>query len=497
MRQGGGSTMSIQDHEPGLLWKHFDEIRKIPRCSGKEERAREYVMGFARDRKWEARADTTGNVVISVPATSGNENAPIVILQGHLDMVCEKNSDVKHDFDKDPIELVIDGEWLTANGTTLGSDNGVGVAASLAVAEDEGAAHGPLELLFTVDEEVGLIGAGKLEPGFLKGSILLNLDSEELDSVFIGCAGGGDSTITFPVKRTGATAGASALTVQVSGLRGGHSGLDIIEQRGNAIKVLGRTLWEARDAFSLEVASFDGGNKRNAIPREAHAVVFVPSGEVEGFRKFVDELARTIALELGGREKGMEITVTSAAEASSQVWDGDSADRLINLIVAIPHGVHTMSYDIPDLVETSNNLASVRTAKDEVVLGTSSRSSIITALQSVRNQIHGVAVLAGATVLEDEPYPGWKPDLDSKLLTVTRDVHEELFGRKPEAKAIHAGLECGIIGEKFPGMDMISFGPRIEHPHSPEERINIPSVERFYTLLTGVLEALSAGQVDS
>jgi len=485
--------MSIQDHEPKLLWKHFDEIRKIPRCSGKEERAREYVMGFARDKKWEARADETGNVVIDVPATPGNEKAPIVVLQGHLDMVCEKNSGVQHDFDKDPIDLVIDGEWLNANGTTLGADNGVGVAACLAVAEAEGVPHGPLELLLTVDEEVGLTGAGKLEPGFLKGSILLNLDSEELDNVFIGCAGGGDSTISFPIKRTAVTSGNDALTVQVAGLRGGHSGLDILEQRGNAVKVLGRTLWEARNTFSLELGSFDGGNKRNAIPREAHAVVSVPSGEVSAFKKFVDDLAVTIARELGGTEKGMKITVTPASDAPSDVIEPDFADRLINMIVAIPHGVHTMSYDIPDLVETSNNLASVVTGEREVSLCTSSRSSINTALQTVRDRIHGVAALAGAAVTEDEAYPGWKPNLNSRLLMVTSDVHEKLFGRKPGAKAIHAGLECGIIGEKFPGMDMISFGPHIEHPHSPEERINIPSVEKFYALLTGVLGALAKG----
>jgi dipeptidase D len=483
--------MSITDYEPKSLWTHFDEIRQIPRCSGHEERARQYVLEFAKKNNFEADCDARGNAVVRVPATPGHENAPAVAIQGHLDMVCEKNSDVEHDFAKDPIQLQVDGDWLTAQGTTLGSDNGVGVAAALAAGVDDSVVHGPLELLFTVDEEVGLSGAGKLEPGFVKAKRLLNLDSEELGSVFIGCAGGGDSTITLPLERTGGPAGATGARVRVSGLRGGHSGLDIVEQRGNAIKVLSRVLWETDRAHQVAVASINGGNKRNAIPREAVAEVAVAGKDFDGFGRRVGELEKIIATELGGREENLKIAVEPLDKMPAKTLTRDSQKRLLDMLLAIPHGIEAMNYDIPELVETSNNLASVATSETSVVVGTSSRSSINTALQSVRDRIRAAAELAGATVEEDAPYPGWKPNLASQLLQVTKNVHKDLFGQEPEAKAIHAGLECGIIGEKYPGMDMISFGPHIEHPHSPDERINIPSVEKFWKLLAGLLEALA------
>jgi dipeptidase D len=483
--------MSITDYKPKSLWKHFDEIRQIPRCSGHEELARQYVLDFAKSRGLEADADSTGNVVIRVPGTKGHEDAPIVAIQGHLDMVCEKNSDVEHDFAKDPIELQIEGEWLTANGTTLGSDNGVGVAAALATADDEEVVHGPLELLFTVDEEVGLTGAGKLEPGFVKAKVLLNLDSEELGSVFVGCAGGGDSTITLPVERRDSPAGSKGAMIRVTGLRGGHSGLDIVEQRGNAIKILTRLLWETGRKLSIAVASVDGGNLRNAIPREAHAEVAVGAGDLDALGSLAADLEKVIGAELGGREESLKITVEPSDNPPANPLSEASQTRLIDMLMGIPHGVEAMNYDIPGLVETSNNLASVTTSDGQVVAGTSSRSSINTALQSLRDRIRSVSELAGASVAEDEPYPGWKPNLGSELLQITKKVHKELFGREPEAQAIHAGLECGIIGEKFPGMDMISFGPQIEHPHSPDERINMPSVEKFWQLLAGVLKALA------
>ncbi|MDH3215848.1 MAG: aminoacyl-histidine dipeptidase [Candidatus Krumholzibacteria bacterium] len=483
--------MTITDYEPKSLWTHFDEIRKIPRCSGNEEQARQYVLGFAKSRDLEADHDSTGNVVVRVPATPGHENAPVVAIQGHLDMVCEKNADVQHDFAKDPIQLLIDGEWLKAKGTTLGSDNGVGVAAALAVADDGSVVHGPLELLFTVDEEVGLTGAGKLEPGFLKAKILLNLDSEELGSVFIGCAGGGDSTIKLPLKRTQTPKDVKTVSIRVAGLRGGHSGLDIVEQRGNAIKILARVLWETNRSLPLALSAINGGNKRNAIPRECAATTVVEAGKIDALGQRVARLEKTIAAELGGREKGLRIVVEPVDETPSKVVDEPSQRRLVNLLLTIPHGVDAMNYDIPDLVETSNNLASVSTSESQVTVGTSSRSSINSALQSLRDRIRGASELAGASVEENEPYPGWKPNLESKLLTVIKQVHKELFGEEPEARAIHAGLECGIIGEKYPGMDMISFGPHIEHPHSPDERIHIASVEKFWKLLAGTLQALA------
>lgn len=483
--------MSITSYEPKTLWRHFDEIRKIPRCSGHEEKARQYVLDWAKERRFDAKADSAGNVVIRVPATKGHEKAPIVAIQGHLDMVCEKNADVTHDFAKDPIELVIDGEWLTANGTTLGSDNGVGLAAALAVADDGDVVHGPLEILCTVDEERGLIGAGKLEPGSVTAKIMLNLDSEELGSVFIGCAGGGNSTLNLPVERTAAPAGAKAMRVIVSGLRGGHSGLDIVQQRGNAIKILARVLTEADAAASLALADFTGGNARNAIPREAHATVFAGGPAMDALGAKAAQLEPIIAGELGGREKDLRIKVEASGDTPSKVLTRDSQATLLGLLSALPHGIDAMSYDIPDLVETSNNLATVKTQDAVVVIGTQSRSSINSALQWLRERIRMAGELAGASAEQDTPYPGWKPSLESKLLKVVKAEHKKLFGKEPQALAIHAGLECGIIGEKFPGMDMISFGPHIEHPHSPDERINIPSVEKFWQLLASVVGALA------
>ncbi len=480
--------MSITNYEPKLVWKYFDEIRQIPRCSGHEELAREYSLEFAKKNGFEAEEDKAGNVVVRVPASPGHESAPAVALQGHLDMVCEKNSDVQHDFAKDPIQLQIDGEWLTAKGTTLGSDNGIGLAAGMAAALDDSLVHGPLELLFTVDEEVGLTGAAQLEPGFVKARLLLNLDSEELGAVFVGCAGGGDSTITLSTKRVDPPSGAKSATVSVTGLRGGHSGLDIVQQRGNAIKVLTRVLWEASRSTAVSVLSMDGGNKRNAIPREAHAEVTV--ADLDAFGSFVAKLETVIAGELGGQEPNLKIAVEPGG-ASGKILDEASQTKLLDLLMAIPHGVEAMNYDIPDLVETSNNLATVKTSDGQVVIGTSSRSSINTALQSLRDRIRAAATLAGASVEEGDPYPGWQPNLKSELVQIIKRVHKDTFGEEPEAKAIHAGLECGIIGEKYPGMDMVSFGPIIQHPHSPDERINIPSVEKFWQLLAGTLKALA------
>ncbi|UCH83245.1 MAG: beta-Ala-His dipeptidase, partial [Candidatus Latescibacterota bacterium] len=390
-----------------------------------------------------------------------------------------------------PIRSKVDGEWLVAEGTTLGADNGIGLAAALAVADDKSVIHGPLELLFTVDEETGLTGAGKLDGGMLEGKRMLNLDSEELGAVFIGCCGGGDSTTTLPLEWTDAPRGAEGASVKVRGLRGGHSGLDIHEQRGNAVKILARVLFETGRDLSLAVETLSGGNKRNAIAREAQADVLIESGRMDDFASRVSELQSVIAAELGGKEPEMSLVVEATSEPSSRVLTDDSGSKLIGLLLSLPHGVQAMSYDIPGLVETSTNMATVSISGDEAMIVSTTRSSIGSALQSVRDQIRSVGELAGATVAENKPYPGWKPDLDSEVLAAFKRVHVEVTGNEPEVKAIHAGLECGIIGEKCNGMDMISFGPDIENPHSPDERINIPSVNRFWRLLTAVLEELA------
>lgn len=483
--------MSLSGRKPKELWKHFEKILSIPHGSGNEEQLGEYLLSFAKSKDLEAERDENGNVVIRVPATAGHEKAPAVVLQGHMDMVCEKDSDVDHDFLKDPIKVAFDGDWLTAQGTTLGADNGIGLAAALAVIEEEGVIHGPIEILATVDEEVGLTGAGKLKAGFLKGSTMLNLDSEELGAVYIGCAGGGDSTTRLPISMIDAPAGTKSCNLKVTGLRGGHSGIDIHEQRGNAIKIAARLLAKAVRTQPCHLVGINGGNKRNAIPREAVAQLMVLETAIDDLSKLLgDEIAR-IREELGGREKDLVATLEPAEEAFGRVMDGKSQSTLLDLLLALPHGVEAMSYDIDGLVETSNNLATVNSGGGEVVIGTSTRSSIASALEALRDRIRAIGELAGAAVEENEPYPGWKPNLESKILSVVKKVHAQEFGKEPDMKAIHAGLECGIIGEKFPGMDMVSIGPWIEHPHSPEERVNIPSVESFWKLLTAVLAELA------
>lgn len=483
--------MSISNLEPKHLWKQFDKIRSIPRPSKHEEKIREYLLAFASERSLEAKADSVGNVAIKIPATPGHENAPVIILQGHMDMVCEKNKDVDFDFMTDPIQLEIDGEWLKAKGTTLGADNGVGLASALALADDEDAVHGPLEIMATVDEETGLTGAARLDASMFKGKTLLNLDTEEISAIYIGCAGGGDSTITLPISTQPVPEGVEAIRVKVTGLRGGHSGIDIQEQRGNAVKSLARVLWRASRSYPVNLAKFEGGGVHNAIPREAVAECVVGKSAVDDVKKVIAAETEDVKAELAAIDPGLQIEVLPAESRPKEMMDDSSHSAVLNLLLAIPHGVAAMSYEVPGLVETSNNLASVWTRDGTIVIGTSSRSSTGSALQAIRDQIRAAAELAGATVEEGDSYPGWKPDMDSKVLEVTKKTYERVFGKAPEVKAVHAGLECGIIGEKVPGMDMVSFGPQIEWPHSPDERINIHSVEQFYAFLKEVLKELA------
>jgi dipeptidase D len=483
--------MVMSGLEPKTLWKHFEKITSIPHCSGNEEHLAEYLLSYAKGKKIEAEKDGNGNVLIRVPATPGHEGAPVVVLQGHMDMVGEKNSNVDHDFFKDPIQVELGGEWIRAKGTTLGADNGIGMAAALALIDSTEETHGPLELLFTVDEEVGLTGAGKLEPGFLKGTMMLNLDSEELGAVYIGCAGGGDSTIKLPFGRVDAPVGTKGFLLKVGSLKGGHSGIDIHENRGNAIKILARLLLKACKTQPCHLVSLQGGSKRNAIPREAFAELMVLETGVDELSEIVGDETAKIKNELGELESDLSVVIEPAEQAFAKVLDAASQMTVLNLLNDLPHGVEAMSKDIPGLVETSNNVATISTGGNEFVIGTSTRSSIAHDLQVLRDKIRGIAEAAGAEVEENMPYPGWKPNLDSKLLGIVREVHTREFGREPSLKAIHAGLECGIIGEKFPGMDMISIGPWIEHPHSPGERVNIPSVETFWKLLAAILRELA------
>jgi dipeptidase D len=473
---------------PEALWKHFEAVCKTPHCSGDEKALGDYAAAFARENGCRSRRDTVGNVLVEVPASPGRENAPIVVLQGHLDMVCEKNSDTPHDFAKDPIDAYVDGDWMKARGTTLGADNGMGVAAALAVIEDRNCIHGPLELLFTVDEETGLNGAGGLVPGSLKGRILLNLDSEEEGVFFIGCAGGADSEIVLPIRRKSSAKG-EALKITLSGLRGGHSGLDIDTGRGNALQLLARMLFNSIIPFDL--VHLEGGNKHNAIPREAFAHVLVAKARVDGFKEAVQKRFDEIRYEYKVVEKETALKFEAAAGRRKMPMDEASRSAFLSLLLGLPHGVMAMSREIQGLVETSNNVAIVRCLDKKVKIHTSSRSSIASALEATRAKVEAVAKISGAKIKHLKGYPGWNPDLSSPLLKTMKQVYQTLTGKEPEVKAVHAGLECGIIGEKFPGMDMISFGPDLSNPHSPDEKVRIPSVARFYGLVTATLSALA------
>ncbi len=477
--------------KPEIMWKHFEDLTGIPRCSKNEAAAAKYVMEQAQAKGCKAEQDPAGNVVVRVPASPGKEGAPTVVLQGHLDMVGEKDSSSPHDFDKDPIPVIRDGDWLTADGTTLGADNGVGLAASLALMSDPDSVHGPLELLFTVDEETGLTGAMEIPAGFVKGKIMLNLDSEEEGSVYVGCAGGNDTLARLPVKRE--EAGGDAYEVKVSGLKGGHSGLDINLGRGNAIKVLGwyldRLRREVKD--DLKLAAFSGGDKHNAIPREARATILLPAEKKAPAEEVLAKIQDDLKTTFSKTDEGVKVEM-AAAQSPGKALTKESRDKFLCMVMAMPHGVITMSQEVSGLVETSTNLAVARLDDDQGFIHESSRSSVAPLLAQAQDEIISLARLAGAEPEDGGGYPGWQPDMDSKVLARAKAVHEQVTGKVPEVKAIHAGLECGIIGEKMGGMDMISFGPQIEWPHSPSERVKIDSVERFYAFLKALLKDLAS-----
>lgn len=480
----------VSELEPRELWQHFDKILTIPRGSKNEQAIGEYVLSIAEKHNLSYKQDDVGNIVVSKPGTSGHESAPITVLQCHLDMVCEKNADVEHDFTKDPIKPQRDGDYLKATGTTLGSDNGIGVAAALAVLESDSIQHGPLELLFTVDEETGLTGAGYLRPDFLEGRRLINLDTEEEGALYVGCAGGAGINVTLPLEYAAPPTDAVALKIKLHGLRGGHSGVDIHLQRGNAIKLLARALNAVSRRVAFELADFSGGNMHNAIPREAFATAVVSQNQTDAFEKVLNEQFQAIQREFKPADPDMKLSV-DAKDGSEKVFARGSARKVLSLLNALPHGVMAMSYDIPDLVETSANVATVKIEDNQMVTHVSNRSSVGSALQALQQRVACMGDLAGAGVEELEGYPGWKPNMDSHVLKVARTVHKEALGQEPEVKAVHAGLECGIIGEKYPGMDMVSIGPQIEYPHSPDERVKISSVKEFYTFLAAMLERLA------
>jgi dipeptidase D len=479
----------IENLEPKLVWKHFDQIRKIPRCSKHEEKIRDYIVDFAKKQGLKTKVDAVGNVVILKPASPGMEKKPTIILQGHMDMVCEKNSDKTFDFSKDPIQLKITGDLLTANGTTLGADNGIGLAISFAILEDKKLKHGPLEVLATVDEETGLTGAFAIKSEMLTGKIMLNLDSEDFGVITVGCSGGGDSAIELPTKTQPVGSGLESITIKVSGLRGGHSGVDIHEQRGNAIKLLTRLLWKASHTHQFSLADIKGGDKHNAIPRESYARLAIKKEDKNSFITDLRAEEKNIFEEYKVIDPNFKMDV-EGCETLKTSLDTRTQTTLLNLLYGLPHGVYIMNYDIKTLVETSTNLATVALKDNTVVIGMSSRSPVKAELADMRGRIKAIALLAGAKVTEGSSYPGWKPDLQSKILALAKKVFKDMFKQDPKIEAIHAGLETGIIGEKFPGMDMISIGPTLKNPHSPEEQLHISTVDRFYKYLLKILEAV-------
>jgi dipeptidase D len=483
-------SWAIEGLEPQLLWKHFAALARIPRGSKNEAAAGRFVMDTARQLGLEAHQDSTGNVLVRKPASPGRDHKPSVCLQSHLDMVCEKNADKEHDFTKDPIELVRDGDTLRANGTTLGADNGIGVAAALAVAEDRSLQHGPLEMLFTVDEETGLTGAQRLEPGFFRSRILLNLDSEEEGEIFVGCSGGQDTQGTWTVVREPAKAGMAALEVKVTGLRGGHSGLEIDKGRGNALKILNRVLLALAEGAGARLVEVRGGNKRNAIPREAFATVCVPKSRATRARKLVARWESVVREELGAVEPELRVSAAEAESAPAEVLKRKHQRQIQQTVSALPHGVVKMSAAIPGLVETSTNVAVITTEGDTISLATSQRSSVASEIQEIAQTVKTIFELGGAKVSQGDGYPGWKPNLDSPTLKRAIATYASLYGKEPAVKAIHAGLECGLIGEKYPGIDMISFGPTLKAVHSPDESIFVDTVPRFWGFLAALLEGV-------
>ena len=479
----------IENLEPKLLWKHFDEIRKIPHCSKHEDKIRNYILDFAKQHGLKSKTDKPGNVVISKPASSGMEDRPVVILQSHMDMVCEKNSDVDHDFTKDPIKLKLKGDILTADGTTLGADDGIGVATTLAILEDKTLKHGSIEALFTVDEETGLTGAFALKSDMLTGKIMFNIDSEDFGVITVGCAGGGDSKISLPLKTQPTVGNVVSMLIKISGLRGGHSGVDAHEQRGNAVKLLARILWKTSQNHDFYLTDIKGGDKHNAIPRESNTKVSISSTDRNKFISDLKAEEKDILEEIKPIDPNFKMEIEDIEKLDTAL-SKDSQVKLLNLLHGLPHGVDKMSYDIPGLVETSTNLATVSLDGNNALIGLSSRSSIMSALQDFRDRICAIATLSGAKVTEETPYPGWKPNLKSNLLALSKKIFKEMYGEEPTVEAIHAGLECGIIGEKFPGMDMISIGPTIKYPHSPEEQVHISTVDKFYKYVLKILEAI-------
>ena len=481
----------MKNLEPKGLWESFYSLTQIPRPSGKRKEIADFLVNYGKSLGLETLQDEIGNVLIRKPASAGMENHPGVILQGHMDMVPQKNSNKVFDFEKDAIQAYIEdnGEWVTADGTTLGADNGIGVATAMAILADKHAVHPPLEAFFTIDEETGMYGANDLKGGWLKGKYLLNLDSETEGELYVGCAGGIDVEATFDYQPVETEEGDIALKVELKGCKGGHSGCDIHLQRANAIKLLFRFLKDAVANYEARLAHVEGGNMRNAIPREASAIITIPADSYQDVQDLVDRYEDLWLREYDGVETDLHFTAQEVDCPKTELPE-DVQDFLIHAITLCPHGVYRVIPEMPDIVETSNNLAIIETKSNQIKAICLTRSSAESRKEELASVIHSAFALAGAKVEFSGAYPGWKPNFKSGLLKTMKETYVKEFGNEPRIVTIHAGLECGIIGSKYAGMEMISFGPTIEHPHSPDERVNIASVQKFYRYVLAALRQL-------
>lgn len=479
----------IRDLEPRLVWEIFDDITRVPRPSKREEKIGKFLVDFAKSHNLDYQCDAIGNIVIRKAATAGYENRPTVVLQAHTDMVCEKNSDKVFDFDNDAIQTFIDGDWVKADGTTLGADDGIGIAAALALLVDESVEHPAIEALFTVDEETGLTGAFNLGEGMVQGKYLINLDSEDEGEVFIGCAGGVDTLAYLPLESETAPAGYAYYKVVVNGLLGGHSGDDIDKGRANSNKLAARIVERAARLFGARLSHFDGGNLRNAIPREAYVVLGVPSDKAECLVADVEEFGAALRAEFAITEPNANIEVVAVDTPATVLAEATQRNLLLALL-SVPSGVLAMSAAMPGLVETSTNLASVKFDGEKIVITTSQRSSVESAKEYAKLQVESAFVAAGCEVVHSDGYPGWAPNPHSTLLECTKEAYQRLFGCEPKVRAIHAGLECGLFLEKYPHLEMVSFGPTLRGVHSPDERLEIATVDKFWKLLVEVVKTI-------
>ncbi|PIE86070.1 MAG: cytosol nonspecific dipeptidase [Bacteroidia bacterium] len=478
----------LKNLQPQAVWNYFEEICQVPRPSKKEEKIIAYLLEFGKKNGLNTKRDEIGNVLISKPATKGKEKLKTVVFQSHVDMVCEKNADVEHDFDKDPIQPYIEDGWVKAKGTTLGADDGIGVAAQLAMLTSKDLEHGPIECLFTVDEETGLSGAFALQANFITGKILINLDSEDEGEIFIGCAGGKDTVAEMTLKKKKADKKSMFYKISVSGLKGGHSGDDINKGLGNSVKILSRLLWNADKKMKLSLVKFEGGNLRNAIPREAEAIVCIPPKKQAKFEKLVKNYIAEAKKAYASIESGLEIKLQTT-EAVAKVMKRSTQKRLLNTLYACPHGVYAMSQKMPGMVETSTNLAAVKhIAEDKIEITTSQRSDSEWGKEEIVNTVGNIFRLAGIKFEHNSGYPGWSPNPQSEILAIANAAYKKLFDNAAVVRSIHAGLECGLFLEKYPDLDMISIGPTLRNVHSPDEKIEIETVEKFWKFVVEILQ---------